>query len=115
MLTPEEKKSALAQRNIIPGKKEKRVLGLQISARRPKQRWSFTQWKEFISLVLPHVRLRLFWSPGSATSLQHPGDDDLAAALATAFSNDSLLAQPITNLRQLMIAFSGCDLVVGSD
>ena len=115
VLTPEEKKAALAERNIIPGEKEKPVLGLQISARRPKQRWALAQWKEFISLVLPHARVRLFWSPGSATSLQHPGDDDLAAALATAFPNNSLLAQPITNLRQLMIAFSGCSLVVGSD
>lgn len=115
VLSSEEKKSTLVQRALIPGEKEKPVLGLQLSARRPKQRWSPAQWKEFISTVLPHARLRLFWSPGSATALQHPGDDLLAAELAAAFPNNSLLAQPIVNLRELMVAFSGCDLVVGSD
>ncbi|MDH4470333.1 MAG: glycosyltransferase family 9 protein [Verrucomicrobiae bacterium] len=115
VLSKEEKQSALIERNNIPGNKKQPVLGLQISARRPQQRWSLEQWKEFISLMLPHARIRLFWSPGSASSLQHPGDDHLAAALLGSFPPHSLLAEPTNDLRQLMSSFYGCGLIVGSD
>ncbi|MFZ4116156.1 MAG: glycosyltransferase family 9 protein [Chthoniobacterales bacterium] len=113
-LSPEEKKAALAERSHIPGGQEKPVLGIQLSARRPNQQWSLTAWKEFISMMLPHTRIRLLWSPGKASSPQHPGDDDLAVALSAAFP-DVLLAQPTTDLRQLMVALSGCDFIVGPD
>lgn len=115
LLTKEEKKVAWIERNAIPGEKERPVLGLQLSARRPKQRWLYAQWMELIEIMLPHVRLRLFWSPGTALSLQHQGDDELAASLVAAFPIDSFSAQPTTCLRQLMIGFWGCDLVVGPD
>ena len=114
-LSPEEKNQALAEKQTIPGDLVIPVIGIQISARRPKQRWSLEQWKQFISALLPHGRLRLLWSPGSKGTLQHPGDDHLAEQLASAFPESSLLLQPTTNLRSLMIAFSTCDLIVGSD
>jgi ADP-heptose:LPS heptosyltransferase len=114
ILSPEEKKKALTMRSMIPGVKEKPILGIQISARRPKQRWSLALWKEFISLMLPDARIRLFWSPGPTTARQHPGDDELATALSTTFPG-VLLAQPTLDLRQLMMALSGCDLIVGAD
>lgn len=112
-LSKEEKNSLIAERALVPGNAILPIIGLQISARRPKQRWTFEQWEQLIKELLPHVRLRLLWSPGSAKTLQHPGDDELALQLAKAFP--SLLAKPTTNLRQLMVAFSACDLVVGSD
>lgn len=112
-LSEEEKKSLPAERALVPGNATLPIIGLQISARRPKQRWSFEQWKQIITELLPHARLRVLWSPGSAKTLQHPGDDDLAKRLAETFPN--LLAKPTTDLRQLMVAFSACDLVVGSD
>lgn len=112
-LSEEEKKSLGAERALAPGNSSLPVIGLQISARRPKQRWTFEQWKEFIELLLPHARIRLLWSPGATTALQHPGDDQLAERLAAAFPE--VLAKPTKNLRSLMIAFSACDLIVGSD
>ena len=114
-LSATEKKSLVTERALIPGQSDLPVIGLQISARRPKQRWTFEQWKQLITALLPHARLRLLWSPGSAQALQHPGDDQLASQLASAFPAASLLAKPIPNLRNLMIAFSACDLIVGSD
>lgn len=108
-----KKKSLAAERALVPGNSSLPIIGLQISARRPKQRWTFEQWSQLITALLPHARLRLLWSPGSAAALQHPGDDELASQLASIFPG--LLAKPTTNLRSLMVAFSGCDLIVGSD
>jgi len=112
-LSAEEKKASTAEKALIPGSPDLPIIGLQLSARRPKQRWSYEQWKNLIATLLPHARLRLLWSPGSALSLQHPGDDQLAQQLAAAFS--TVLAKPTTDLHSLMIAFSSCDLILGSD
>lgn len=112
-LSPEEKNSVAADRKVVPGAPTLPIIGLQISARRPKQRWSYEQWSRLVSALLPHARIRLLWSPGSASTRQHPGDDALAKELAAAFPN--ILAKPTTNLRGIMTAFSACDLIVGSD
>jgi len=112
-LSTEEKKSLVRERMLVPGNESLPIIGLQISARRPKQRWTFDQWKTFITALCPHARLRLLWSPGSATALQHPGDDQLAEQLAAAFPE--VLAKSTTDLRSLMVAFSACNLIVGSD
>lgn len=114
-LSEEEKKLVSFERTLVPGKMTLPILGVQISARRPKQRWSLEQWKEFITLLLPHARIRLLWSPGSNKNPQHPGDDQLAKELSSIFPKDTLLVKPTTNLRSLMIAFSSCNLIVGSD
>ena len=34
------------------------IIGIQLSARRPRQRWSFEQWKELITSLLPYGHLR---------------------------------------------------------
>ena len=112
-LSAKEKNLLVAERALVPGNASLPIIGLQISARRPKQRWTFEQWNALITQLLPHARLRLLWSPGSATALQHPGDDELASQLSSAFP--ALLAKSTTNLRSLMLAFSACDLIVGSD
>ncbi len=115
VLTQEEKKLASRQRAIVPGNSEKPLLGLQISSRRPKQQWPYAQWKELISSMLPHCRLRLFWSPGGTISAEHHGDDALAASLVQAFPTHALLAKPTSSLRELMIGLYGCDCIVGPD
>ncbi len=112
-LSEEEKKTLSTERALFSENLSAPLVGLQISARRPKQRWSYDQWKSFITSLLPSVRIRLLWSPGSATNPQHPGDDELAQQLANEFP--ALLAKPTTDLRSLMVAFSACDLIVGSD
>lgn len=114
-LSAKEKKQVLAERASAPGDPSKPVIGIQISARRPKQRYYFEEWKKIIEMLLPHTRLRILWSPGLPDHPQHPGDDPLAAQLQAAFPEGQLLVQPTTDVRSLMVAFSSCDLVVGSD
>ncbi len=115
MLSDHEKEKALNIRNTFPGPREKPILGIQISARRPKQRWPFATWRYLIEQVLPYVRVRLFWSPGLASAQQHPGDDLLAKQLIASFPQDAFVAEPIENLRQLMTALSASDLLLGPD
>lgn len=114
-LSAKEKKESVAERIAVPGDPHKPVIGIQISARRPKQRYTFDQWKSLIEALLPYARIRLLWSPGLPEHPQHPGDDPLASQLLVAFPENSLMVQPTTNLRRLMVAFAGCDLIVGSD
>lgn len=112
-LSHQEKAAVQRERGLFRDSSDLPIIGLQISARRPKQRWSFEQWKKLISSLLPHAKIRLLWSPGSASTREHPGDDQLAEQLAKTFP--ALLAKPTTDLRSLMVAFSACDLIVGSD
>jgi ADP-heptose:LPS heptosyltransferase len=114
-LSEEEQRSLPAQRDLVPGDPSLPIIALQISARRPNQRWSYEQWRTLMALLLPHARLRLLWSPGSSKNLQHPGDDQLAAQLAASFPKNSLLATATPNLRSLMVACSASDLIVGAD
>ncbi|MFI0347549.1 MAG: glycosyltransferase family 9 protein [Chthoniobacterales bacterium] len=114
-LSAKEKTQVERERAAVPGDQSKPIIGVQISARRPKQRYSFEQWEKMINLLLPHARLRILWSPGLPDHPQHPGDDLLAAELQAAFPKDQLLVQPTTDVRSLMVAFASCDLVVGSD
>lgn len=113
ILSAEEQKTLFRARAMFAKGCQQPLIGLQISARRPKQRWSYQQWEELIQGLLPYAKLRLFWSPGSASTPQHPGDDQLASQLATAFP--TVIATPTTDLRSLMVAFSTCDLILGSD
>ncbi len=112
-LSNEEKKLKVAENLFVPSSPELPIIALQISARRLKQQWPLEQWKKLILTLLPHARIRLFWSPGSTHSLQHPGDDLLVEQLKTAFP--AVLAKKTPDLRSLMTALSSCDLVVGAD
>lgn len=114
-LSPEEKEKALCLRQTILNKEQRPIIGLQLSARRPKQQWPITYWKQLIADLLSYSHVQLFWSPGSQDHLQHPGDDFLAQELLESFPKDSLRVDPTRNLRSLMTRFAACDLVVGAD
>ncbi|MBX9741982.1 MAG: glycosyltransferase family 9 protein [Chthoniobacterales bacterium] len=112
-LSAEEKERAIMERKNLFGTHQLPVLGLQISARRPKQRWDLEQWTSIIKQLIPYASIRLLWSPGSSKNKQHPGDDFLAQELQKLFP--TVVALPNKNLRDLMVAFKTCDLVIGSD
>ncbi len=114
-LSPEEKKEALQERALVLKIRENSIIGIQLSARRPRQRWSLEQWKELITALLPYGHIRLFWSPGATKFLPHPGDDMLAEHLQNSFPKGILFAQPTLDLRSLMVSVSSCDLFVGAD
>lgn len=114
-LSSEEKQQSLQERSLVLKKSDQPIIGIQLSARRPKQHWSFEQWKELISALLPCGRIRLFWSPGLTKFAPHPGDDLLAERLQHSFPEGTLFVQATFDLRSLMVSVSVCDLFVGAD
>lgn len=114
-LSAEEKKEAKEERLSLLQHHPGAMIGIQISARRPKQQWSFEQWKELITALLPLGRIRIFWAPGVHKNLPHPGGDLLAERLQKAFPEGSIIVKPTQGLRTLMTALSTCDVLVGAD
>lgn len=113
-LTPDEI-SAMRHRLSVPTGMP--VFGLQISARKPMQRW---QAEKFIALAhqlsqREKCHLLLFWSPGTASNKEHPGDDEKAQQIIEACQGLSLTPVVTKNLRELMSAMSLCDQILTSD
>ncbi|MES4612242.1 MAG: glycosyltransferase family 9 protein [Ewingella sp.] len=97
--------------------RDKPIYGLQISSRKPKQRW---QAEKFIELAhrlaaREDCKLVLFWSPGAEDNPEHPGDDNKAKQVIEACADIPLVALPTTNIRELMAAMSLCDQIITSD
>ncbi|MRR50473.1 MAG: glycosyltransferase family 9 protein [Rhodocyclaceae bacterium] len=93
------------------------IVGLHISARKPPQRWPAERYAELARRL--HVeagaRFLLFWAPGSATDLKHPGDDEKAAALAARLAGLPAAPMPTRSLAELIAGLSLCDSVICSD
>ena len=97
--------------------RSKPVYGLQISARKPQQRW---QVEKFIQLAQrlsarEACQIILFWSPGAEDNPEHPGDDSKAQQIVDACKNINLIPLPTGNIRELMAAMSLCDQIITSD
>jgi len=93
------------------------VIGLQISARRPLQRWpaaNFIALAQLISAAGP-CRIILLWSPGSADNPAHPGDDEMATKIVAACDLPCLTPISTRSLDELIAAMRLCDRVVTSD
>lgn len=92
-------------------------IGLHVSARKPSNRWLPERYAQLIRKL--HERhdaaFLLFWSPGAMDHPQHPGDDALAARLATETQGVSLLPCPTHRLQELIAGLACCDVVVCSD
>lgn len=113
-VTPDEI-SAMRQRLSIPAGVP--VYGLQISARKPMQRWQAEKFVELAHQLSAHEKclLLLFWSPGSSDNKEHPGDDEKAQQIIQACQGLSLVPVVTNNLRELMSAMSLCDQILTSD
>ncbi|WP_311746642.1 glycosyltransferase family 9 protein [Proteus penneri] len=93
------------------------VYGLQISSRKPQQRW---QAEKFIALAhqltqREKCHVLLFWSPGSNDNKQHPGDDEKAQFILEQCKDIPITPVPTQNLRELMAGMSLCDQMLTSD
>lgn len=93
------------------------VYGLQISARKPMQRW---QADKFFALAKKlsereECHLMLLWSPGKADNKLHPGDDEQAEYIISQCRNLPVTAVKTNNIRELMAAMSHCDQILTSD
>lgn len=93
------------------------VIGLHISARKPGQRWPAERFVELARAL--HAQqpclFILFWSPGSETNPQHPGDDEKAANIVAATGDLPLLPWPTQTLPELIAGLAALDRLVCSD
>lgn len=93
-------------------------IGLHISAREIERRWGLENFVALTKKLLeqdPKLQVLLFWAPGQANDLKHPGDDDSAKLLIQLVSNQRLVPLATESLDQLIAAISLCDLFVGTD
>jgi ADP-heptose:LPS heptosyltransferase len=92
-------------------------VGIQISTRRPEQRWPAERFAELIRRLhqLGAVPM-LLWSPGPADHPRHPGDDEKAMEISQRIGGDvPLVAYRAGPLGELIGALAACDAVVTSD
>lgn len=80
------------------------VIGLHVSARKPRQRWPKENFATLARVLAEKhdARLMLFWSPGSADNPHHPGDDEKAAWIVGRTRDLPLVARPTARLTELM-------------
>lgn len=93
------------------------LYGVQISARKEKQRWPVENYIEFahrLSRTEP-CKIILFWSPGAEDNLQHPGDDEKAQRIMNACKDIIMVPFNTVNIRELMAGMSLCDQIITSD
>jgi ADP-heptose:LPS heptosyltransferase len=93
-------------------------IGVQISARRPRQQWPAERYAALVERL--HERLGasalLLWNPGPPDHPRHPGDDAKADEVARRVGVRAPLAAHRTGaLRELIGALAACDLVVTPD
>jgi heptosyltransferase-3 len=93
------------------------IVALQISARRPRQRWP----AECFAAIARGVRDLLdansvfFWAPGPASGLTHPGDDERVEAVLALCRGFPTFRYPTVRLPQLVAGLSLADVVVSAD
>lgn len=97
--------------------RDKPIYGLQISSRKPQQRWQVEKFIELAHRLAARedCRLALFWSPGDEDNPAHPGDDHKAQTVIDACQDIPLIPMPTTSIRELMAAMSLCDQIISSD
>lgn len=95
----------------------RRLVALQISARKPQQRWPLERFAELAHRLHEHsgCGLLVFWSPGAENDALHPGDDAKAAALVAQTRGLPLAAVATRELADLIAGLSLADGVISSD
>ncbi|WP_051229379.1 glycosyltransferase family 9 protein [Paludibacterium yongneupense] len=95
-----------------------RLIGLHISARRPKQRWpaeNFIALAHALHALDPASGFVLFWSPGAGDNPQHPGDDEKAETIMQGCRDLPLVPLPTHRLEELIGGLSLVDSLICSD
>lgn len=98
--------------------RDPQLIGLHISARRPKQRYPVSQWAELIAMIGktdPALRFRILWSPGKTDHPQHPGDDELAETLRARLRDLPVEFYPSHTLELLVSAIQKCGSIILAD
>ncbi len=92
-------------------------VGVQLSARRLRQRWPIACFAALIERLIGEINLdvAVFWSPGAADNPTHPGDDALALSLEQSVSSPRMTMVRTRELGELIGAMDACDIVVTPD
>ncbi|WP_205229747.1 glycosyltransferase family 9 protein [Azospira oryzae] len=93
------------------------VVGIHISARKPKQRWPIERFAAVMKLLHQQegARFLLFWAPGAASDPRHPGDDEKAQALLQAAAGLPVAPMATGELADLIAGLSLADRLLCSD
>lgn len=97
---------------------ERRLVGVQISARKLRQRWPVERFAALMKTLHERHNLAfaLFWSPGTRDNPMHPGDDENAAALIELLPPDfPILPCPTQTLAELIAKLSTMHAMITSD
>lgn len=115
VLVPDADKAAALAQTLPAGNGP--LIGIHISARKERQRWPVERFASLArELNAQHsARFLLFWAPGSADDVRHPGDDERVSALVRELAGLPVLAVPTASLARLIAGLSLCDRVVCSD
>lgn len=89
---------------------------IQLTSRKQGNRWDSTMFAAVASKIFDQTGEKsiLLWSPGSASTLTHPGDDEKAAEVI-ALAPMALEARPTQSLQQLVAALKECCTLVTPD
>ena len=99
-------------------KKNPQTLGIHISARRIKQQYPISEWATLIRRLhdmYPKLTFHIFWSPGDAKNLMHPGDDEKADTLKNTLKNLPIQFISTPTLESLMEGLQRCGSMIMSD
>jgi len=88
-------------------------VAIQISARRPAQRWPAERYAALIDRLAGR-RVALLWSPGAADHPQHPGDDAKAQEIVEK-ARGKVAAYRTARLAELIGALAASRMVVTPD
>lgn len=94
------------------------LIGVQISARRPRQRWPVEHFAQMMTRLhaTRAARFMLFWAPGAGDDVRHPGDDGKARQLLDLLpSTFPVFAHATTELAGLISGLSLVDALITPD
>lgn len=91
------------------------LVGIQISSRRPDNRWPVDSFIKLIeNLQAKGVRCILFWAYGEKNDPRYPGDNHLAQQIMSRF-NEDITPFPMETLEDLMSGLAQVDAIVTPD
>ncbi|MBI4025902.1 MAG: glycosyltransferase family 9 protein [Verrucomicrobia bacterium] len=90
--------------------------GVQITSRKPGNRWSAERFAELIRQIHAQTRQKplLMWSPGDTSTRTHPGDDEKAADILELVP-ETVEPRPTGTLKDLILTLQECSVLITPD
>lgn len=91
-------------------------VAIQISARKPSQRWGSSSFAELARRIRAGGDdCMILWSPGRSDDPRHPGDDEKVRSILTDAGEGACFAYPTMKIEMLVGALASSDVFVGPD